>query len=788
MLDAPDLPPYNALLAYLINDLAQSETDFILVFDDYHLIETEEIHAALAFLLNNLPRQLHIVVISRAEPPLPIARLRAKNQLVELHAADLRFTWAETEKFLNQVMRLGLSADQITQLEAQTEGWITGLQLAALSIRNTTDAARLIESFAADNRYIADYLVDEVLSQQPDETQQFLLQTSILDKLCADLCNVILGIKTGQATLEQLENTNLFLIPLDSSRKWYRYHHLFAQLLRTRLENQYPNLVPQLYRRAFEWYHSQDLLEEAVPYALKGKLFDQAADIIEAIGQRIYWHNRAPTLRTWLRELPETVFELRPNLQILNIYIQIHKGDLIAAERAVNRAQESLQCDIPPHAEARRVFAGQVAAAATAVAFHRHLDLTRGEQLAREALSLLPPDYYYDRCVAAFHGAGFLMLVGKLPEAHQYLQDALTLSDRANNPLARPLILTNLGQLAYMSADLQQARLYHQQACDTARELGVHQNSTLSGAVIGLASVHYQWNDFEQASVFLSEGLGFVEEDEFLDRLLFAYLVAIQLYCATSNLSQARNILESATRFWTQYKAPQKMWQEIEVLQAHIAQVGGDDQAVAHWLARFSTQPDSVHLLTYDLAVITAVEYLLARRDYQAALDWLLKPLVVAQRQGQYTRAILFNALRAKAHQLHGNQTAALAHLKQALTVGQPSNFVRVFLDRGEVIGQLLVILRQEPKLSRDLYQYIQSLISHFQVKWPAGFKRPAQLTPRELDVLRHLADDLSYADIADRMVITENTLKYHIKNIYGKLAVNNRVHAVMAAQELGLL
>jgi LuxR family maltose regulon positive regulatory protein len=792
MLDAPNLPSYNALLAYLINDLAQSETDFILVFDDYHLIETEEIHAALSFLLDNLPPQLHIVVISRSEPPLPIAKLRAKNQLVELHAADLRFTWAETETFLNQVMRLGLSSQQITQLEAQTEGWITGLQLTALSIKDTADAARLIETFAADNRYIADYLVDEVLSRQPDETQQFLLQTSILDKLCADLCNVTLGIKTGQATLEQLENANLFLIPLDSSRKWYRYHHLFAQLLRTRLENQYPNLVPQLYRRAFDWYHSHDLLEEAVPYALRGKLFDRAADIIEAIGQHIYWHNRGPTLRSWLRVLPEGVLEERPDLQILNIYIQIHNGDLITAERAVNKAQQSLQRDTQTSADAHRVFAGQVAAVTTAVVFHRHLDLTRGEQLAREALALLPPEYHYDRCVAAFHGAGCYILLGKLSEARQYLQEAIYSSDRANNPLARPLILTNLGHLAHVTADLHQARLHYQEAQDVARVSNVIQKSTFSGAVIGLARLHRQWNDTQKATAYLQAGLKMVELDNFFDRMIYAYSVAIELFLGEVELKQARDILQRANHFWTQYNASPKMWQEVHNLEACVAFAEQDIDAVTRWLARFATHPDPAHLFTYSQALVTIVDYFLIRNEFRAAHDWLVEPLATSQQQGYYTRTILLNTLLAKVYQAQGDEQLALTHLRAALSQAQPAGFIRVFLDRGEPVRDLLLRLRQQNQLPADLSIYIQLLISHFQGEpttiTPQPSTQPALLTPRELDVLSHLAAGDPYADIAKKMVITENTLKYHIKNTYGKLAVNNRVHAVMAAQELGLL
>ena len=342
MLQSPNPPPYETLTTSLINDLVTSDQGFILTLDDYHLIETREIHDSLTYLLDNLPSNLHLVIISRAEPPLPIAKLRAQSQLSELHAADLRFTQTEAATFLNQVMGLGLSDDEIAMLKAQTEGWIIGLQLTALSLKDTSGTERPIHRISGDDRYIADYLIGEVLSRQPESLQQFLLKTSILNRLSADLCNVVAEIENSQPILETLEKSNLFVVPLDNTREWYRYHHLFAEMLRFRLEHRYVGLLPDLYQQAFDWHKAQGLLEEAVRYALKGQMYAQAADIVEEVGYQTYWQNRAHTVWEWLEALPDDLLQSRPQLRIFYAYTQINQGKVEDAEHTLGSLSRHL--------------------------------------------------------------------------------------------------------------------------------------------------------------------------------------------------------------------------------------------------------------------------------------------------------------------------------------------------------------------------------------------------------------------------------------------------------------
>ena len=793
-LRSPDLPSIPTLFSHLINDLAQSPQQFILALDDYHLIHTQTIHDGLTFLLEHLPPQLHLVIISRAEPPLPIAKLRSKNELVELHGPDLRFTWAETETFLNQTMRLGLSGEQITQIEAHTQGWITGLQLTALTIKNTVDAAKLINTISGDNRYIADYLIDEVLSQQPEHIQQFLLQTSVLGRLSASLCNAVVGIEDSQVILEMLEKSNLFVIPLDDTREWYRYHHLFAEMLRSRLEHHYPENMSQLYRQAVDWHKTHNLLEEAIRYALNGQMYAEAADIVEKIGQDIYWRNRAHRVQEWLEALPDGLLQTRPNLRILYAYGQIDQGDMQGVERTLQRLRADLAQQALDSSEANLILQGKIAAIETSVAFHRNLDYTRGEELARQALELLPADYHYERCVASFHGAGFLILQSKLDEARQYLQEALKLSDLANTPVARPLILSNMGHLEVTAGALTQAHHYYQTAYNVAHRINVRQSSTFSGAVIGLASLHYEWNDLDTASTYLQEGLELVEQGEFLDRLVFGYTVAVRMYCLQRKFDQVHDILQRAGQFVIQYNAPPKIVQELEVLSAAAALAEENLRQVAAWTAKFSVQPDGHTLISYDLGLTTLVRFFIARKDFDAAIHWLAQPLNLARRQGCYQRVITAEILLAKVFCLQGDRTQGLEHLGQALALAESEGFIRVFLDEGEPIKNLLMQLPKNRQQEVFSTEYVQTLLNHFEGEPTPPLSAielavlSIKLTPRELEVLRHLESGLSYADIAAQLIITENTLRYHIKNIYGKLNVKNRMQAVSAARKLGLL
>ncbi len=786
MLQSPDSPTIASLFSHLINDLAQSTQRYILALDDYHLIKTGTIHKAITFLLENLPPQLHIVIISRAEPPLPLAKLRAKNQLTELNAGDLRFTWAETEVFLNQTMKLGLSGEQITQLDARTEGWITGLQLAALSLKSTADAARLVKTLSGDNRYVADYLVDEVLSTLPEPIQQFLLHTSILNRLCADLCNTVTGAKNGQSILETLEKTNLFIIPLDDTRQWYRYHHLFADMLRRRLENKLPDLLSSLYHRAFEWHIEAGLHEQAIFYALQGQMYIEAADVIEKIGYQTYWRNLAGTVGDWLRQIPDAIIETRPQLRILQVLVLIDQGKIRALEEALEWLERYL-VEYPFSDESKNLeFEGQIRAMQSAVAHHRYFDGAMGAKYADRALEILPETFLFDRCVAAFHGGGAYFLLGELDKARDRLAESLRLSKITGTPLDKMLAQSNLGKVELIAGNLDMARHYFSQTCEMATEIAVRQGSTFSDALTGLGMVSYLQNDLEAAQTYLEQAIDISEVDEFLDRLLVAYVTMIRVHHSRGDVDQAAAVLQHATTIMTQFNPPPNIGSRLAVEQARLWLIEGNRSQATAWAAEQANLP-----ATYqnEVALMLTAQIYLAQTDYNRAAKILSALLAKAEEQGRFFGIIHIEILLAQTRRLQNDIPQAMTHLQRAIELAQPQSFIRPFLNAGSALDELLSGLIRAGTFSPAATDFAGKVLSQIQSTpdtQPAS--DAAQLTPRELEVLHHLAVGHTYAEIADRLVITENTLKYHIKNIYGKLNVNNRMQAVAAAKALGAL
>ena len=795
MLQSSEPPDYQALIISLINDLIQIDQSLILVLDDYHLIEAREIHDALTFLIENQPPQLHLTIISRTNPPLPIAKLRAKNQLVEVSSQDLRFTQVEAEQFLNELMQLNLSLDDVVELEKHTEGWITGLQLTALSLQNAPSAASLIKHISGDDRFIADYLIDEVLSAQSDKVQYFLLHTSILNQLTADLCDDLLQINNSQAILETIEKSNLFVIPLDNSRQWYRYHHLFADLLQSRLRQLYPEAVVSLYGRAFAWHKQNDRLEDAVRYALQGGMYETAADMIEEIGQDIYWQNRAHTVEEWLNGLPESIHQTRPNLRLLIAYSQIDNGDMQRVERTLRKLEIDLQQHPLDSSDEQRIVEGKLAAAKTAVAYHRYLDGAKGYQLARQALETLPLQYTYERSVAAFHGGGSLILLGEINEARQYLQEALTLSDLTQNQLARLLTLSNFGHLEMVAGALQRANSYFQEAYQFAHKIQVRQGSTFSNAVSGLANLHYEWDDLEAADKYIQESIQIVERGAFLDRIMLAYRVWLRLKIARNDFAGAYEIIQRAWQFAAQYNAPDKINERIASLAASISLAEGDMVKTAVWAEQFAAHFDGSVSYEQEFELLTFCKILITQNKYAVALEWLNDLLDLAQKQARIRSVIRIRILLAKTHYLMGEQPAAIDHLHESLSLAEPEGFIRVFITPGESIKRMLLEIQGKgggrTAVASLSPAYIQKLLDAF-AKEQNTFTPVKigleQFTARELEVLHTLAEGLSYSAIGDKLTISENTVRTHIKNIYSKLGVHNRTQVLLQAQEFGLL
>src|SRR5215203_1513208 len=493
-LRSPQPPTVESVLTALINDIVALPGEFVLVLDDYHVIETRLIHDVITFLLEHMPPQMHLVIASRNDPPLPLARLRARGQMTELRAADLRFTPEEAGAFLTDMMALDLSTSDVKALERRTEGWIAGLQLAALSMRGREDISGFIEAFTGSNRYVLDYLVEEVLARQPEPVTSFLLKTSILDRLSGDLCDAVAESHGGQEMLEALDKENLFVFPLDEEGRWYRYHHLFAEVLRHHLRRSQPNLVPELHRRASRWYEQNGLLDEAIKHALAAQDFEGAARLVEGGAGEILARGEVTLLVDWVEALPEDLMRSRPGLCIPYAWALFLTGRLEDAEERARDAERA---------------ANTGALSAEVTALRANLVRARGDvpgsiELAREARKLLPEDGFALRGAISFNLGGAYWVTGDLEAAKEAFAEASAASRRAGNTYVALLSMRARAEIEKMSGHLRRAAdLYHE-----ALQIAEAAPSPAAGlAHVGMGELLYEWNDLDGAVHHLTQGI-----------------------------------------------------------------------------------------------------------------------------------------------------------------------------------------------------------------------------------------------------------------------------------------
>ncbi|MBN1937421.1 MAG: AAA family ATPase [Anaerolineae bacterium] len=790
-------PALNRALAVLINEIAafgvQDTPPLVIVLDDYHTIQTAAIHDELAFLLDHLPTHMHVVLITRADPPLPLSRLRARNQLCEIRMNDLRFTSAEAAAFLNQVMGLHLAAEDVQALEARTEGWVVGLQMAALALQSVgvpssgQGASDFVQAFAGSNRYVLDYLMEEVVERQADDVQVFLMRTAVLDRLTGSLCDALRGEfsaeQPGQEMLERLERANLFIMPLDYQKEWYRYHSLFADLLRQRLRRNEPALALELHRRASRWHAQNGLIEEAIVHALKGEDMEQAALLIEQAAEAILMRSELVTLKTWFDALPQAVVRQRP---LLCLY---YAGVLLLTGEPQGRVQVYLET----------AGYGVADAAAHGATILRALlalwqgDVTQSVRLSQHALASLPEQSLFWRGIVAGNlGIAYLYNGVEPDRAEQMLEMAADLGERAGNVMGAVIALCNLAELRVAQGQLRAA----QKLYDRALTLSVdHQGQRLpigDMAVAGAAGLLLEWDELEEAERLLvsvldphSETLSIWAAD--------GYLALARLKQSQGDREAAQEAIEraravaastSATELddWIVAAAQTRLW---------IAQGGLD--AAEDWASRrgLVDTPDggygSALYALYELEHLALVELRLAQDKPRDALDVLAALLDRARTLKRTDAMVKTLVLMTLAYQQLKKPDQALAALEEALASAQPGGYVRTFVDRGPRMAHML----RQALVQGIAVDYVQQLLAAFGLDPVASTRRQELVEPfseRELQVLRLLAASLSSVEIAAELYVSANTVRFHLKNIYAKLNVHSREDAVQRAKELGLL
>ena len=781
------------MLAALVNELDALSGELYLVLDDYHLIDDQGIQEGVTFLLEHLPAHVHLLITTRADPPLPLALLRARGDLVEIRAADLRFTPEEASTYLNEVMGLDLRPEAVNALETRTEGWIAALQLAALSMQGRDDVASFIAGFTGNDRYIVDYLVDEVLARQPDEVRSFLLRTSILDRLSGPLCDAVTGSAGGKAMLERLERANLLVIPLDDRRQWYRYHHLFADVLRAHLEEEQTEQIPDLHRRASEWYEQQGERSEAIHHALAGGDFERTAELVESALPEMRKARQEMQLRAWVDPLPDEVVRRRPVLAVTFAGALLMSGEFAGVEGRLDDAERRIDAlpgsGVGDEGELRRV-RGDVEVYRASLAQVRG-DVPATVEHAQRARELALEDDHVVRAGAAgFLGIAF-WTSGDLEAAHRAWSECVAQLEQAGHVADAVGATQALGDICIVQGRLQDALGTYQEFLELVPE---QSRSLVRGTAdmhVGMSEVFLERLDLATANDHLQEAQ---ELGEYAGMTQFPYrwrVATARVRAAEGDLDGALALINEAEHLYVSDFFPNV--RPVAALRARLWIANSQLREALGWARQAGVSGDDELTYLREFEHITLARLLLARAKSERTEALIGDALALLGRLGEAATAgaragsmIEILVLEALALQAQGDTVAALGSLERALTGSKPEGYVRVFMEEGQPMASLL----REAARRGIAPAYIAEIFAAGAAPGRPSPKKQGLIEPlseRELDVLRLLGSDLSGPDIARELMVSLNTLRTHTKNIYMKLGVNNRRAALRRAQELDL-
>jgi LuxR family maltose regulon positive regulatory protein len=807
-------PPssFEGLVTALINELAapSGEKEIVLVLDDYHLVDAHQVHASLAFLLEHLPPGLHLVLASRSDPPLPLARLRARGQLAELRTDDLRFTAEEAAALLRESVGPAISGAAVAALVARTEGWAAGLQLAALSLRGRSDIAGFVAAFSGSHRYILDYLTGEVLDGQPEQVRDFLLETSVLERLSGGLCDAVTGRDDGQAMLEQVEQAGLFLMPLDEVRGWWRYHRLFADLLRARLQQQRPGRVAVLHRAAAAWYEEHGLADDAVGHALTAGDTTWAARLIEQhFDATLYLRSEGATAQRWLAALPAELVQTRTRLLLAQVLLAATLGRAEAMEPPLAAAERALAGAAPVADEPFEPSVGKAASmlanAPALIALHRSfLAQLRGDAegtaaYASRALAELGGGERLLRSTAQGLLAAAEWLRGRLAAAEQAFVSSIA-GWQAGQPISWGVY--QLGQVQRARGRLDAAAETYQKTLDIAAQTGPPPAPPAGPAYVGLAEVAYQRNELDSALSLVTEGIALCRQ--------FLYPAPLGTGLVTlAWIRQARGdpggALEAIGEAGRAALGPDvtSLINPVPAQRARLLLAQGDVAAAARWTTERGLGPGDEPGYPREPEYLVLARVLLAQDRPAQALMLLERMLAAASGRGRTGSVIEIGALRALALAACGDAGAAVDALARALALGCPQGYVRVFADESAPMAALLARLVADQKAERAAARGVPpdclaKVLRAFGgqddrhgVGRGAAVTAPGlveQLTARELEVLVLLAAGMTNPRIAEQLVVTLDTIKKHVSHLLGKLGAANRTEAVARARQLSLI
>jgi LuxR family maltose regulon positive regulatory protein len=797
-------PPLKVVLTSLLNEINAYDKEFVVAFDDYHVIHDHSIHDALSYLIERLAPHAHALIATRSDPPFPLGRMRARGDLKELRASDLRFDKTEAAAFLNEVMNLDLTPNDVAALDERTEGWIAGLQLSALTLQGRENRSELVKEFAGDNRFVLDYLLEEVLNCQTEKVQDFLLRTSVLTRLNASLCDALTDDQSGHLMLEQLERANLFLIRLDGRGEWFRYHHLFADLLRLKLKQKQPGAIRELQIKASQWCENNNLSDEAINYALAAQNWERALDLIEPIAFPMISMGGFSRLNHWVEAIPEVAFKTHPLLFRFYIPTLIYKEEFEKAEKYVQIIEKAESEDL------RRKLMSLVWSSRSLIASAR-CQADWAEECSHKAEEFLLADDVTQRAVVMQTKVRFNSVRGDLKVMETALHAALPVYRQAEHLIFQVWGTMALGLIRMMEARLREGADYLRRGQQIAREHIPNRPETLLYSYVFLCDVHREWNEIDAAKSYLNDALSLIRQT---GRESFPGFISENMKSLAFMLDLCEDQLQSdllidqalrrVRRWGNDVVAPQ-----LEALPALMVMRRRGDMSLANRWAEtsgLSHEDEPYYVRVYQQLIFA--RWLIATGKGKHALSLLNRLLPAAEKGGRQRAAIEIHVMQALAHDANGNQNEAIKPLEKALVLGQPENFVRTFIDEGEPVSKLLLeLLKQKGKRweaeKPELLRYVVKLKDSFGPSAPVPTARMAAatesealpwwyvedpLSERELEVLQHVARGLSNQEIAEKLFLSAGTVKRHMSNIYQKLDVHSRTQALERARSLKVL
>ena len=808
MLQTPKAKPSEIILTSLINDVAAVASRMMLVLDDYHLIESTEIDDIVSFLLEHLPEALYVVIATRADPNLRLARLRAGDELTEIRARDLRFSLSEITDFLNHMMGLNLSAEDIGVLEARTEGWIAGLHLAALSLRGREAAVGSIESFTGSQRHVMDYLFEEVLSRQTERIQEFLMSTAVLTRLSPSLCCAVSGAEDSEEIIEAIDRANLFLIPLDGKRYWYRYHHLFAELLLQRLDRTHPKLRLELHRRAATWWNDNGFIDQAIEHALICGDPGWAASMLEARVEELWHRGEGMTIWSWMKRLPTEAVNAKPMLCIMGGYFLHGAGEkeeaeqffdlaekLIAAgnrEIGNNAMQSDKESSIHPPALAGKL------AAVRALMHSFWGDVQETMRYADQAADILPKGELIWHNYVAIAIAEIGSFLCDTAAAEKASKNAIEASKSAGNDYSALIAYHKLVVTLLEQGRLIEALEICQEQLRTTEERGLSMVPIAGSWFLSLGEILNQTDNGEDALANATKGMTLDQRSNYLPvRRCWSYFAFMRVLLSQSNFAEIEEKIQKMRALAAESSAPDWVASQAEMWQARVWLERDRLDLAVQWMERSNLQitgmPDELDLFHFQEYVVAA-RVLIGDGRLEDAREMLARLHELAQTNGLVARNIEVLSLSALALQEEGDMEQAIDTIGRALSPGEQGGFVRIFVDEG-------------PRMARLLYEaaargvspsYVRKLLTAFPPQESEEAERPhivaandklfEAFTDRELDVLRLISEGLTNKEIGSKLFISEHTVKTHARNIYAKLETHTRTQAVSKARGLGLL